>query len=456
MFTKEQAASLLSRYGQVHVLRWFDELDMHGKQNLLTQILSIDFDWLQRVWNFENLSIDPLAVKPCKSAIQKDDPFRSQAIAEGESALKKGRVGMLLVAGGHGTRLNFKGPKGAFPIGPVSKRSLFQIHAQRLLAIGKRYGVIPPFYLMTNPKNHKDTCDFFADNKNFGLPSEKVVFFEQGVVPVVDKNGKLLMSAKDQIVFSANGNGGLFAAMAKAGVFEHMSACGVDSISYIQVDNPLSLSCDPVFVGYHLMQDCEFSCKAILKRAPHERVGNYALVEDHLEIVEYTEIPKELVTKIDSKGELVFKFGNPGLFIWSRDFAEAQSQCHDLPFHRANKKIFCLDDNGNFVEPKDPNGYKFECFALDTLPYAEKTLLLVCDRDEEFAPVKNATGPDSPDTSRELISNLYRKWIKQAGGKVTTNGPIEISPFFALDQKELTEKIGKEFETKGNVFLNDK
>ncbi|MFH1130275.1 MAG: UTP--glucose-1-phosphate uridylyltransferase [Pseudomonadota bacterium] len=454
--TFEQAHRLLVAHGQEHVLSWFDELDTQGQTHLLSQIQEIDLDWLDKNWDHKDASLDPATIKPYEQVIHPSDSDSTVARAVGERALREGRVCALLVAGGKGTRLGFDGPKGAFPIGAVSGRTLFEIHTERLLALGNRFGVVPALYLMTSQDNHEDTCKIFAQHKNFGLPADRVLIFTQGVLPAVDVNGKLLLAARDQLVLTANGNGGLFSAMQAGGVFDHMKIRGVDTISYVQIDNPLAQSCDPLFVGYHLQRDCEFSCKAIQKMGPFEKVGNYALVDENLAIVEYTEIPGELVTKTNSEGALLFDYGNPGLFIWSRAFAERQAKRKALSFHRAFKKIPYLDLGGNFVEPRSPNGFKFECFVLDALADAKRVLLLACEREAEFAPVKNSVGTDSPEIARALMTNLYRGWIKAAGGKIKGDGPIEISALYALDQNELKEKLPEGFSTEGNLYLSPK
>jgi UDP-N-acetylglucosamine/UDP-N-acetylgalactosamine diphosphorylase len=270
----------------------------------------------------------------------------------------------------------------------------------------------------------------------------------------VDETGKLLLNAKDHVAMSPNGNGGLFAAMRDGGAFAHMRKNGIDVISYVQVDNPLARACDPIFVGYHLLRESAFSCKAIDKIGPHEKVGCYALVQGKLRVVEYTELPDELAELRDDEGELLYGQSNPGLFMWSRAFAEAQAAREDLPFHKAHKKIKHLDDQGELVKPTTPCGYKFESFAMDTLPDAERSLIMWCDRDAEFAPVKNAEGTDSPASARRLMTKLYAGWIAEAGGKVERDdAQVEISPLHAVDAEELKEKLPAGFVVREDTYL---
>jgi len=451
MWTRQHAEQVLHKHRQQHALRFYDQLSAEGQQQLLLQLAAVDFQWLR------SASTEPVAhagpITPYEHVIRDDDAGCSSAVAVGESALCDGRVGTLLVAGGQGTRLGFAGPKGAFPLGAVSGRTLFQMHVQRLLALGQRYGTIPPLYLMTSPANHEQTRRIFGEHDNYGLPDDRLVIFAQGVAPAVDEQGKLLLRSPNSLVLAPNGNGGLFAAMRDGGAFAHMRQCGVDTISYIQVDNPLSRSCDPRFVGYHLQHQSEFSCKAIAKTDPHEKVGNYACVNGRLSIVEYTEIPAELATDRDADGRLLYGYGNPGLFLWSRAFAEAQAKRHDLPVHRAHKRIPYVDDRGQLVKPDQPNGYKLEMFALDTLPDAARVLVLECRRQQEFAPVKNAEGQDSPHSARQMMTALYSQWIRQAGGRIAQDIEVEINPLFALDADELARKVGPDYHVDEACYL---
>lgn len=440
MWTLEQAARELGRLGQQHVLHFARELSPEQLAGLLGQLEVLDFELVRAAIASPAQPVDTAAVTPYDRVVLPTDQQAAEARHLGVEACRDGRVGTLLVAGGEGSRLGFEGPKGAFPIGAVSGRTLFQLHAERLVAIGRRHGVVPPLYVMTSPGNHDRTAALFAEAGYYGMPPERVLIFAQGVAPALDEQGRLLLADRDRLVLAPSGNGGLFAALRDSGAFDHMRACGVDTISYVQVDNALARACDERFVGYHLLSESEFSCKAIAKLDAREAVGNFARVAGKLGIVEYTEIPEELATQCGPGGKLLFGYGNPGLFIWSRAFAEAQAARRDLPIHRAHKKVRHLTLEGKHVEPTAPNAYKLETFALDTLPDARRSLVLACEREEEFAPVKNATGNDSPASARALMTRLYRGWIESGGGTVRDGVALEISPLYALDADELARR----------------
>ncbi|MCA9666592.1 MAG: UTP--glucose-1-phosphate uridylyltransferase [Myxococcales bacterium] len=453
MITVDDARAKLTAHDQQQVLRFFEQLDDAGKARLLADIEALDLDWLARVFAHTIDKVNPADIAPYEDVVRVGADDEADAIARGEEALRAGRVGVLLVAGGQGTRLGFDGPKGDFPVGAVSNRTLFELHCARLCALGQRYGVVPPLYLMTGPSNHEDTLAIFERGARYGMPEDRLMIFQQGTAPCVDERGKLLLDAPDHIACSPNGNGGLFAAMRDSGAFAHMRSCGVEHISYIQVDNALAQSADPRFVGYHLARESQFSCKAMPKADPMEKVGQFTNVRGRLAVVEYTEIPEDLARERRADGELRIGWGNPGIFMWSRRFAEAQADRADLPFHKAHKKIPHLDDAGTLVEPSTPCGYKLEAFAFDTLDQAERSLILACERDAEFAPVKNKDGVDSPASARALMTKLYRGWIEAAGGRVSGEGPIEIDARYALDAGELRSKLGESFETSGDLYL---
>jgi UDP-N-acetylglucosamine/UDP-N-acetylgalactosamine diphosphorylase len=352
--TLDEVRAQLEAHGQGHVLRFYETLTHDEQKALLENVSRIDLEWLDGAVESELEANDPSSVEPYRAVVRADDARADEARQAGIAALEAGKVGVLLVAGGAGTRLGFDGPKGAFPIAPLSQKTLFQLHVERLVAIGKRYGKVPPLYLMTSPANHEQTCAFFAEHQNFGLPADRLLIFPQGMAPAVDSDGKLLLAEKHQLVMAPNGNGGLFAAMRDGGAFEHMKQNGVEAISYIQVDNALADATDALFLGFHMLDGCDFSCKACPKVGPSEKVGNYALAKGRLAIVEYYEIPDELAEKRDESGELLFNWGNPGLFVWSVAFAEVQAHRKDLPVHKAHKKIPHINEAGQAVCPRRP------------------------------------------------------------------------------------------------------
>lgn len=456
---------LLASFGQDHVLRFWDELDPEGRNRLIGQLQRLDLPRLallidRLVLNAskdEALAIDPRQVEPVdvRRVPQTDSErvIRRRAADRGEAALAAGEVAAVLVAGGQGTRLGFDAPKGTYPIGPVSGASLFQLHAEKLVALGKRFGKSIPLYVMTSPENHEATTEFFAHHDRFGL--DHVRFFVQGQLPAVDAaTGKLLLAAKDSLALSPDGHGGTITALAarerpdQPSCLEEMRDRGIQTLFYFQVDNPLVQICDPAYLGLHLMAEADISFKVVEKQRPEEKVGVVVQVDGHAQVIEYSDLPTELAERREPDGGLQLWAGSIAIHCFDRAFLERLvSGGGQLPVHRALKKVPYLSESGQRVEPEAPNAVKFETFIFDALPLADRWSIVETERAIEFEPLKNATGPDSPATVRQRLSDLFGDWLEQAGAKVLRRGDgsvpfgIEISPLFALDAAELKQKI---------------
>jgi UDP-N-acetylglucosamine/UDP-N-acetylgalactosamine diphosphorylase len=442
----------LRRHGHAHVLNWWDRLSEDEQTELHAQLNALDFDHLRRLFD----SRDRAAFVPAPENIKPIPVVRTgtdEAAARraGEETLRAGRVACVLVAGGQGSRLGFDHPKGMFPIGPVSGKSLFQNHAEKVLATAVRYGRPVPLLVMTSDATHDETVAFFEKNNRFGLPPGDVAFFRQGTMPALDlATGKLLMENPGRLFTSPNGHGGTLTALDESGLLETAAARGITQIFYFQVDNPLVKVADPVFVGHHVRANAEASSKVVAKAGPDDKMGVFAVVDDSCTIIEYSDLPAELARETDENGQLRLWAGNPAIHLFSVDFLRRITRGDSrLPFHVAKKKVPHLDENGRDVDPEKENALKFEMFIFDALPMAERWVVVESPRREEFAPVKNAKGVDSPDTARQAISNLAADWLTRAGVQVprTADGSatvaLEIGPSFALDADELASKVTK-------------
>ena len=461
MSADSQLAAFLEEHGQGHLLRWWDQLPTEGRDRLSREIGEVDFPILNDVIRRLVLA-DEAAAPPteqvCPVAVSRlprtdaERVSRRLAAEKGAESLALGEVGVVLVAGGQGTRLGFDGPKGTYPIGPVSGASLFQIHCEKILALSRRHGKPIPLYVMTSPENHGATGRFFAENGNFGL--EHVRLFVQGQMPAVDRRtGKVLLAAPDHMALSPDGHGGTLKALAARGpdgspsCLDEMKAMGVRTLFYFQVDNPLVKIADPAFLGIHRMADAEVSFKVVEKVHPSERVGVVVEVAGRPQVIEYSDLPPELAERREPEGHLELWAGSIAIHVFERAFIERLLDDARLPFHRAIKKVSFVDEKGNPVDPKEPNAVKFETFIFDALPLAERYTVVECDRAVEFEPLKNATGSDSPVTVRQRMSDQFGDWIEGAGGVVSRDEdgsvpfPIEISPLFALDASDLKGKI---------------
>lgn len=475
MGLKQDLAERLKRHGQEHLLEYWDDLDVPQREALAAEIASIDFDQLDRLIaelvrkDVAQAEVDADAVRPIDVVrmpqTDAERAARRRATEAGEEALANGEVGVIVVAGGSGTRLGFAGPKGTFPIGPVSSVSLFQIHAEKVVALGRRYGKQPPLYVMTSPENHEATVRFFEDHDRFGL--DHVRFFVQGQMPAVDlATGKVLLADRGRIAMSPDGHGGTLTALAAPGHAGCGSSClgemgdrGVRTLFYFQVDNPMVEIADPTFIGLHRQAQADMSFKVVEKMTPDEKVGVVVSVDGKPQVIEYSDLPRSLAEKRSEDGQLAYWAGSIAIHILECSFVERLVGVHRLPFHRAIKKVPCLGAGGEAIKPAEPNAVKFEQFIFDALPEAERFVVVETDRAVEFEPLKNAVGPDSPATVHQRMSDLFGGWLEQAGVSVPRRGDgsipfaIEISPLFALDAHELKSKIEPGLVVERPIYL---
>lgn len=457
------ARARLDAVGQSHVLNFFATLAPAQQQALLAQIGSLDLDSLPRlideyVKNKPAFTL-PKDLKPATyypyDASAAFRPYDKAAAARaGRELLRAGKVAAFVVAGGQGSRLGFEGPKGCYSAGVISGKTLFQLFAEQLLAASRTYGKPVPWYIMTSPLNHDATVAFFHEHKFFGLSAADVRFFQQGVMPSLDiKTGKMLLASAGEIATNPDGHGGAIKALWVSGSIADMKARGVEHVSYFQVDNPHANILDPVFLGLHASapdSSAEMSSKMIPKAYPEEKLGVFCLANGKTEVIEYSDLPAELAKERLPDGRLRFNAGSIAIHAVGVKFLERlnNDKAFQLPYHRAEKKIPCVDAvSGAKVEPAANNGVKLERFVFDALALCSKSILYETDRVEEFAPIKNATGVDSAESCRELQTKRAANWLDAVGISVprrpdgTPDCVLEISPLTATSSQQLAEKI---------------
>jgi UDP-N-acetylglucosamine/UDP-N-acetylgalactosamine diphosphorylase len=445
--TVDQAKQVLERYGQGHVLRFWDILDEGARAQLLDQVAGLDFESLGRMQALLKAKAAPAASSEpvAPDVVEWTPETKAEAYAAGENEIRAGKVAVLLVAGGQGSRLGYEGPKGAYSIGPVTGRSLFFFHARKIVGLCRRYGVRIPFYIMTSDANDAATRAHFEDHNYFGLDRNDVTFFVQGMWPALDAKGHIILDQPGHIFMSPDGHGGTLTALAKDGCLADMERRGINTVFYFQVDNPMVEIADPAFIGLHVARQADVSVKLCAKRDPKEGLGVVVERGGRFEMVEYTELTDEQANRRTAAGELYFKYGSVAIHVFSFAFMKAEAN-KAMPLHVAHKKIPVCQEDGSVVKPDAPNGYKFEKFIFDVLPDAKTVLNLAFDRAEEFSPVKNASGVDSPATCKHDMQAKWLRWCQRAGIQVSVNAlglpvlPMEIDPAYALDAAELMKK----------------
>ncbi|HEX3731231.1 MAG TPA: UDPGP type 1 family protein, partial [Opitutaceae bacterium] len=424
MSSSEQLVSSFQQAGQGQVFAFLGRLGAAERAQLLEQAAEID---LAEVDRLNRTLVSGQAAAAVDLAGLEPAPYEplpehggdaggwAAAKAAGEEALRAGRVAAFTVAGGQGTRLGYDGPKGTFPVTPLRRKPLFQVFAEKILAAGKRFGKPLPWFIMTSHQNHAATEAFFAEHRWFGLDRGRVHFFRQGRMPAVDFQGKILLEAPGAIALSPDGHGGSLRALERSGALDLMQGEGIDTISYFQVDNPLVRCVDPAFLGWHLRRGSEMSSKMVPKAYPEEKLGHFCVQGGKVLIVEYSDLPMDLQRQTRSDGQLRYLAGSIAIHVLDREFVRRMARPGagggSLPFHRADKKIATVDAAGAPVKPAQPNGVKFEMFVFDAIPFARNPLVIETRRRDDFSPVKNAEGLDSPRTCREDQLRQFARWL---------------------------------------------
>lgn len=396
-----QAQELLGEKGQLHVLKYYEELSGTEKQHLLNQVAHIDWNLIEAIGHNEDAkkgAITPLDALEVDAINAKKDYYSNIGL----DAVKAGKIGAVLLAGGQGTRLGLDKPKGMVNVGLTKELYLFEMLIRNITDVTDAAGAYVPLYIMTSEKNNDDTIKFFEEHNYFGYPKDYIKFFIQEMVPAVDYNGKLLMESKACLATSPNGNGGWYLSMQNCGILDDVHARGLEWINVFSVDNVLQRIADPVFVGVTLDSGCVSGAKVVRKAAPDERVGVLCLEDGKPSIIEYYEMTEDMANLRKENGDLVYNFGVTLNYLFRIDHLTATLDKH-MPLHIVEKKIPYIDDAGNYIRPEQPNGYKFETLVLDMIHLLDDCIPCEIVREQEFAPIKNATGVDSLDSARELL-----------------------------------------------------
>ena len=399
---ENELLNVLKEHGQEHIFEAYQKLDDKGKEKLAAQIERIDWSIVEMAGHKE-LSQERGKLEPL-SALEVTQIEENKAKYEeiGLGAIRAGKVGAVLLAGGQGARLGSDGPKGKDNIGLTKELYIFARLLRNLMDVTDKAGCFVPLYVMTSDKNHDETIAFFEEKNYFGYPKDFVKFFKQEMAPSVDFQGKLYMESADSLSLSPNGNGGWFYSMEVTGVLKDVKARGVEWLNIFAVDNVLQRIADPVFVGATIDSGCVSGAKVVRKADPEEKIGVLCLEDGKPSIVEYYEMTEEIINSREANGELSYNFGVILNYLFRVDQLEEISS-QKMTVHVVEKKIPFIDEKGVLVKPESPNGYKFELLVLDMIHMFDNCLSYEVVRDYEFAPIKNKTGVDSVESARALL-----------------------------------------------------
>ncbi|HGY91915.1 MAG TPA: UDPGP type 1 family protein [Planctomycetes bacterium] len=448
-----EVRTALEKLDQRDLLAHFDALPKAPRSRLKAELEGLDWGQIEQVRKLllaapsaaEAARLEPAPSKK-KGAVSDDD---ARAKRRGLELLEAGRVAVFVVAGGQGSRLGYEGPKGCFPASPVVGRTLFEIFAAKIRALRERHATPLPWYVMTSAGNHAQTVAYFEEKEFFGLPKEDVSLFPQDMLPAMSPEGRILLAAEDRLFLSPNGHGGALWALRTSGALEDMRARGVEEIFYFQVDNPLVAMADPVFVGHHALEHAQMSVKVVAKRSADEKVGVVGRIDGRFGVIEYSDLSPEDLEARDESGQLRFRDGNIAVHMLRRDFVESITEGGlSLPFHLARKKIQAFDPESKTSCALD--GVKFETFVFDAMGRADRCVVLEVDRDREFAPIKNAEGEDSPESSQRAQTELFASWLEAAGVAVPrdaggrANCLLDIDPAWADSLDALRDRLSQQ------------
>ena len=405
------AEEKVKKYGQEHLLSQYNKLTEEKKAQLLNEILTLDFQQIEELYkrinttvDFNNSKIEPINYTD-KSSLSEQELKKYEEI--GLKQIKEGKLAVVTMAGGQGTRLGHNGPKGTFDIGLDSHKPIFEILCDTLKNAQKKYGIYVTWYIMTSAENNGDTVKFFEEHNYFGYPKDKVIFFIQGKLPMINPNGKILIGKDGLIKQAADGHGGIFLSMKKNGIIYDMKTRGVEWVFIGGVDNVLVNMVDPVLLGLATDKKMLAAGKSVVKANPQEKVGVFCKRNGKPSVVEYSEISPEMAEATDKNGELIYGESHILCNLFSIEAIEKISK-NTLPYHSAFKKAEYIDENGNLISSDKPNAYKFEAFLFDAFETLNDMAILRVKREEEFAPVKNAEGEDSPETARKLYKEFHK------------------------------------------------
>lgn len=399
----------LTKFGQEHLLLKYNEMTDSEKKQLIDQISDIDFELISKLYEntkkdveYSDDKIEPISYVDKANLTEEEKQNYSEI---GEKIIKEKKLGFITMAGGQGTRLGHNGPKGTFPL--IGEKTLFELICDTLKKNNNIYNVTIPWYIMTSKENNDETINFFEKKNYFNYPKEAIFFFKQGELPMVNEEGKILLDKNGFVKKAADGHGGIFEALYQSNLLDDMKSRGLEWLFISGIDNPLVKMVDPIFIGLTIKNNCLIAGKSLVKSKPEEKVGVFCKRNGRPSVIEYTEITDEMSKMRDEKGELLYGEAHVIMNMFNIKALEMLAK-NKLPYHSAHKKAEYINEKGELVTPTEPNAYKFESFIFDSFSNLDNMLIMRVKREEEFAPVKNAKGEDSPETARKLF-NDYQK-----------------------------------------------
>ena len=400
---EENLIENLKIYGQTRTLKILENVDKETRKKIIEELHDINFIQLKELYNNikEEAEVNVGELKPIKSLnpdkITKEEKEMYENV--GADILRNNKFAVVTMSGGQGTRLGYKGPKGKY---------LYEIIVDTLQRANKKYNVTIPWYIMTSNENNDEIVKFMEEHNYFGYDKEYIGFFEQGELPLITEDGQILLDENYNIKKASDGNGSIFKSMYIKGVLEDMKTKGIEWVYIGSIDNVLLKMVDTLLMGVAIKEGSEIATRSIFKNCPTERIGSLCIQDGKVKVIEYSELPQDMIEAKDEDGEILFGESHVMCNLFSIKALEKIS-LQNLQYHKAHKKYSYLDENGKLVEPEEPNAYKFEYFIFDSFEFFNQISIVRGKREEDFAPVKNKEGVDSPATASKLYNEYWRK-----------------------------------------------
>lgn len=406
------AIEKLEKYNQQHIINWINKLNVEEKEQIINQVINLNieevcylYNNLNKAFKLEDKKIEKI---PAKDILKLSKEEFLQYKEKGENIIKSGKYAVITMAGGQGTRLGHTGPKGTFKVNlDIGEKYLFEIIVESLQKANKKYNVTIPWYIMTSEENNDETLEFLKANNFFGYEENMVKLFKQGKAPLISTNGKLLIGKDKLIKEASDGNGSIYKSLEKNNIIKDMKQRNIEWVFVGGVDNILLKIVDPLLVGITISENNKIASKSVIKVNPQEKAGVFCKIDGKPGIIEYSELPKEMAEKVNEQGDLIYGDVNILSHLFNIEALQELAKT-ELPYHIAEKKSDYLDENGNLIKVEEKNVYKFESFIFDAFSKYNDMSILRVRREEEFAPIKNAQGVDSPETAIKLF-NLKNK-----------------------------------------------
>lgn len=463
-YKEQRVIESIYRNEQGHLLRFWKDLDDGERDLLIKDMRGIDFEVLKKAKTLllkkealKKVIEQPAVIGIPESSRQTEE--EKEAREKGISCIYSSKAAVFTAAGGQSSRLGLDSPKGTYPVTPLKRKSLFQVHAEKIFFMQKKYKTAIPWIIMVSETNKDQTARFFQDNRYFGLDRDYIRFIEQGMFPSVDEEGKIFLRERFRVFLSPSGHGGTFSALKESGALSWLNELGVKEIFYFQVDNVLVKILDPVFIGYHVEKGCGMSSKCVRKKTPDEKVGVFAATDGKITVVEYSDLSTARTKDGKSPGA-AFDTGSIAVHMINVDFAEQEtSGANSLPLHLAHKAVPFIDSGGKKVEPEGSNGYKIETFIFDALMDSAESVIMEVRREDEFSPLKNKTGNDSPESVMRDQLLFFSGWFEEAGFSIprASDGrpryKLEVSPLFAVSKGDFIQKINRDIVVDRDMYI---